>query len=88
MRESLCDSSLVNEKPARRQHSRDLAQRYPRPLCASAHMVARSEIDYRVERSTEKGQLPEVSLSQANGRSPRSCPSRLSQEICVNVDAC
>ena len=88
MRESLCDSSLVNEKPARRQHSRDLAQRYPRPLCASAHMVARSEIENEVERSALERQVSDVCLKDGSidSRGPDSLV-RQCYQTSIDVDS-
>lgn len=75
---------LSRKDAARSQNSRDLTQGF----LTRVHVVARSEIDDGVKRSTGKGQLSEVGLSQANGRSPGCRPSRFGQQSCVNVDAC
>ena len=79
----LREFGLSCKDAARSKNSRDLTQGF----LTRVHVVARSEIDYDVKRSTGKGQLSEVSLSQADPRSPRDRPSRLGQESCVNVDA-
>jgi hypothetical protein len=62
MCQQLREFGLSCKDAAWSKNSRDLTQGF----LTRVHVVARSEIEYDVERSTGKGQLSEVSLSQAD----------------------
>ena len=78
MREMLSHRRLVNERPTRCEHARDLVQRTARTRATTAYVIAGTEVDHEVEAAGLGGQRADEPFGIAsariiNGISIRSC---------------